>query len=60
MPVNWQSYRRPAQYARIRIRGNVRNMVWTILCVAGTLVILGLLIKWCTPWFKTLGETILQ
>lgn len=54
-----QTYKRPKQ-TRMRIVSRIRNFVWTTICLAGTAVIVWLLIQWCTPWLSTLSDTVMK
>ena len=55
--MGMQPYKRP-KLMRIRIMSSISNIVWRVICWVGTIVILLLLIKWMTPWFQHMGDTL--
>jgi hypothetical protein len=49
---------RQKKYMRQKAVGRIRKWFWTLVTLAGTLALLGFLIKWMIPWFQHLGETL--
>ena len=46
-------------YKRKKVAGKIRNFVWSAICVAIAVVILIYVVKWVTPWFRNLGNTVM-
>jgi hypothetical protein len=53
------SFKRP-KHTRMKVMSSIRNFVWTLICLVASIAVLILLIKWCTPWFQTLGDTVMK